>query len=141
MSYSAKQRKMKVEVEGAAKLAKELKSMEDGASSVLLKGAKAGGEIALEDARRNCPEDTGALKASLKLTDGKVTATKATIQVDYDKALKYGTHVELGARGRPANPFLRKAVDDNQDKINEAIVKEISKAPKDFMSNPPSCKF
>ena len=64
----------------------------------------------------------------LKLTDGKVTATKATIQVDYDKALKYGTHVELGARGRPANPFLRKAVDDNQDKINEAIVKEISKA-------------
>lgn len=128
MGYSAKQRKVKVEVEGAAKLAKELKSMEDGASSVLLKGAKAGGEIALEDARRNCPEDTGALKASLKLTDGKVTATKATIQVDYDKALKYGTHVELGARGRPANPFLRKAVDDNQDKINEAIVKEISKA-------------
>ena len=102
--------------------------MEDGASSVLLKGAKAGGEIALEDARRNCPEDTGALKASLKLTDGKVTATKATIQVDYDKALKYGTHVELGARGRPANPFLRNAVDDNQDAINEAIVKEITKA-------------
>ena len=57
MGYSAKQRKMKVEVEGAAKLAKELKSMEDGASSVLLKGARAGGQIALEDARRNCPED------------------------------------------------------------------------------------
>lgn len=128
MGYSAKQRKMKVEVEGAAKLAKELKSMEDGASSVLLKGARAGGQIALEDARRNCPEDTGALKASLKLTDGKVTTTKATIQVDYDKALKYGTHVELGARGRPANPFLRNAVDDNQDAINEAIVKEITKA-------------
>ena len=95
---------------------------------MLLKGARAGGEIALEDARRNCPEDTGALKASLKLTDGKVTTTKATIQVDYDKSLKYGTHVELGARGRPANPFLRNAVDDNQDKINEAIVKEITKA-------------
>ena len=128
MGYSAKQRKMKVEVEGAAKLAKEPKSMEDGASSVLLKGARAGGQIALEDARRNCPEDTGALKASLKLTDGKVTTTKATIQVDYDKSLKYGTHVELGARGRPANPFLRNAVDDNQDAINEAIVKEITKA-------------
>ena len=128
MGYSAKQRKMKVEVEGAAKLAKELKSMEDGASSVLLKGARAGGQIALEDARRNCPEDTGALKASLKLTDGKVTTTKATIQVDYDKSLKYGTHVELGARGRPANPFLRNAVDDNQDAINEALVKEITKA-------------
>ena len=102
--------------------------MEDAASSVLLRGARAGGEIALDDARRNCPEDTGALKASLKLTDGKVTKTKATIQVDYDKSLKYGTHVELGARGRPANPFMRNAVDKNQEKINKAIVDEISKA-------------
>ena len=35
MGYSAKQRKVKVEVEGAAKLAKELKSMEDGASKAV----------------------------------------------------------------------------------------------------------
>lgn len=105
---------------------KTLKSMEDAASSVLLKGAKQGGQIALEDARRNCPVDTGALKASLKLTDDKVTPQKATVKVDYDKSLKYGTFVELGARGRPANPFLRNAVDKNQDEINEAITKTIS---------------
>ena len=82
----------------------------------------------MEDAKRNCPVDTGALKQSLHLTEGKATATKATVQVDYDKSLKYGTHVELGARGRPANPFLRNAVDDNQNQINEAIVTEISRA-------------
>jgi len=107
---------------------KDLKQMEDAASSVLMKGAEAGGKIALDDARRNCPEDTGALKKSLKLVKGKATPKKATVQVDYDKALKYGTHVELGARGRPANPFLRNAVDDNQEEINEAIVRTISKA-------------
>ena len=36
--------------------------------------------------------------------------------------------VELGARGRPANPFLRNAVDGNIDKINDEIVKAISNA-------------
>ena len=128
MGYSAKQKKVKVAVEGASALAKELKSMEDAASSVLMKGAEAGGQIALEDARRNCPEDTGALKQSLRLEKDKATATKATVKVDYDKSLKYGTHVELGARGRPANPFLRNAVDKNINQINEEIVREISRA-------------
>ncbi len=93
-----------------------------------MKGAKAGGQIALNDARQHCPVDTGALKASLDLSEVSATKTKATVKVDYDKSLKYGTHVELGARGRPANPFLRNAVDNNQDRINEEIVDEISKA-------------
>lgn len=128
MGYSAKQKKVKVSVEGASTLAKDLKAMEDAASSVLMKGAEAGGQIALEDARRNCPEDTGALKQSLRLEKDKATATKATVKVDYDKSLKYGTHVELGARGRPANPFLRNAVDKNINQINEEIVREISRA-------------
>ncbi len=128
MGYSAKQRKVKTAVEGASRLVKDLKAMEDAASNVMMSGAKAGGKIALEDAKRNCPVDSGALKQSLHLSEGKATALKATVQVDYDKALKYGTHVELGARGRPANPFLRNAVDNNQEQINKAIVAEISRA-------------
>lgn len=128
MSYSAKMKKVRVEIEGAQKLVKRLKAMDDAAASVLLKGAKAGGEIALQDARRHCPEDTGALKASLKLTDGTATKTKATVQVDYDRSLRYGTFVELGVRGRPANPFLRNAVDNNQEQINEAITAAVADA-------------
>ena len=57
-----------------------------------------------------------------------ILATKATVKVDYDKSIRYGTFVELGARGRPGNPFLRNAVDKNLDRINDAIVTEISKA-------------
>ena len=102
--------------------------MEDAAADALMAAAKAGGKIALDDAKRNCPVDTGALKQSLHLTEGKATPTKATVQVDYDKSLKYGTHVELGSRNRPANPFLRNAVDENQNQINEAITAELSRA-------------
>lgn len=128
MSYSAKQRKVQTTVEGANAIVKDLKAMEDAAAAVLMKAAKAGGQIALEQAKRNCPVDTGALKQSLHLTEGKATNTKATVQVDYDKSLKYGTHVELGSRNRPANPFMRNAVDDNQNQINETITAELSRA-------------
>ena len=128
MSYSAKQRKVKTTVEGASALVKDLKAMEDAAAAALMQAAKAGGKIALEDAKRNCPVDSGALKQSLHLTEGKATNTKATVQVDYDKSLKYGTHVELGSRNRPANPFMRNAVDENQNQINDAITAELSRA-------------
>lgn len=128
MSYSAKQRKVKTTVEGASALVKDLKAMEDAAAAALMQAAKAGGKIALEQAKRNCLVDTGALKQSLHLTEGKATNTKATVQVDYDKSLKYGTHVELGSRNRPANPFMRNAVDENQNQINEAITAELSRA-------------
>lgn len=128
MSYSAKQRKVKTTVEGAKELARDLKAMEDAAAAVLMQGAEEGGKIALDHARQHCPVDTGALKASLQLTDAKATPTKATVQVDYDKKITYGTHVELGTRGRPGNPFLRNAVDSNQERINQAIVARIAQA-------------
>ena len=90
MGYSAKQKRVKATVEGASSLVKDLKAMEDAAAQVMMAGAKAGGKIALEDAKRNCPVDTGALKQSLHLTEGKATATKAIVHVDYDKSLKIG---------------------------------------------------
>lgn len=128
MGYSAKQKKVKVSIEGADRIVKDLKKMGENASGVLLKGATAGGKIALDEAIRNCPVESGALRQSLKLSTDKVTEKKATVKIDYDKSLKYGTFVELGARGRAANPFMRNAVDDNQEEINETIAKVVVKA-------------
>jgi HK97 gp10 family phage protein len=84
----------------------------------------------LNDARKNCPVDTGALKNSLKLETAKVTNTRADVKIDYDKKLKYGVFVELGTNGRAPNPFMRNAVDNNQDEINDAIVNAVKKAVK-----------
>lgn len=128
MGYSAKQKKVKVNLEGKEKIVKRLKQMGEAAGNVLMESAMAGGKIALEDAKRNCPVDTGALKNSLKLSKDKQTKKKATVKVDYDKDIKYGTFVELGVRGREANPFLRNAVDSNQKNINEKIAENVAKA-------------
>ncbi len=128
MGYSARQKKIKVKVQGTDKIKRILENMGDAAGDVLMKGAKVGGQIALEDARRNCPVDTGALKKSLHLSEDKKTAKKATIKVDYDKSLKYGTFVELGTRDKPGNPFLRNAVDKNQTEINKKITEVVADA-------------
>lgn len=128
MGFSAKQKKVNVEVKGAEKIIKVLKEMEDAAGDVLMNGAKAGGKIALEYAKKKCSVDTGALKNSLNLSEDKKSKTKATIKVDYDKSIRYGTFVELGARGRKANPFLRNAVDTNLDEINKEIRDTVAKA-------------
>jgi HK97 gp10 family phage protein len=128
MGYSAKQRKVKVSLEGGQKIVRRLKTMDEAAGNVLMQAAKAGGEIALDEAKNRCPVDTGALRDSLNMAENTKKPTKADVKIDYDKSLKYGTFVELGARGRPANPFMRQAVDDNIVKINEAISEEIADA-------------
>jgi len=128
MGYSAKQRKVKVSLEGGKEIARRLRAMDTAASAILMKAAKAGGEVALEDAKRNCPVDTGALRDSLKMSENTSKPTKADVKIDYDKTLKYGTFVELGAKGRPANPFMREAVDENIDKINKTIAETLADA-------------
>lgn len=127
-NYSAKQRKLKVTIEGGKEIARRLNKMEDAAANVLMTAAKAGGEIALDDARMRCPVDTGALRDSLHMAEGTKKPKKADVKIEYDKDIKYGTFVELGARGRPANPFMRQAVDENLDKINEAITEKLGSA-------------
>ena len=128
MGYSAKQKKVKVAIEGADKIVKKLKAMDDAAGDVLMKAAMEGGQIVLEEAKRNCPVDTGTLRNSLKLTKDKQTKTKATVKIDFDKSLKYGTHVELGTKYHPAQPFLRGSVDEKQNEINVEITDTVSDA-------------
>ena len=128
MGYSAKQKKVKVAIEGAEKIVKKLKEMDDAAGDVLMKAAMEGGKIVLEEAKRNCPVDTGTLRESLKLTKDKQTKKKATVKIDFDKSLKYGTHVELGTKNHSAHPFLRGSVDENQSEINVEITDTVSDA-------------
>lgn len=128
MGYSAKQKKVKVSLEGGKEIARRLKAMDMAASAILMKAAKAGGKIALDEAKKNCPVDTGSLRDSLKMNENISKPTKADVKIDYDKSLKYGVFVELGARGRAPRPFMREAVDDNQDKINKAITQSLADA-------------
>jgi len=66
-----RQRKLNVGIEGADEVIKLLEEMGAAASDILEQAAEAGGLIVLENAKNDCPKDTGALKDSLHIEKGK----------------------------------------------------------------------
>lgn len=127
-AYTARAKKLKVEVEGAEEVIKLLEEMGQNAGDVLVRAAEAGGRVALSEARRLCPVKTGRLRASLTLTQGKKTPTKANVRIEHGKKEYYGKFVELGTKKQPAKPFLRPAVDENKKQISDAVTEEIGRA-------------
>lgn len=127
-AYTARIKKLKAEVEGAEEVVKLLEEMGQKAGEVLAKAAEAGGRVALSEAKRRCSVKTGRLRASLTLTQGKKTPTKANVRIEHGKKEYYGKFVELGTRKQPARPFMRPAVDENKQQISEAVTEEIGRA-------------
>jgi len=127
-AYSAKVKKISASVEGAEEVIQMLKDMGKAAEEVLEQAADAGGRLALLEAKRRCPVRTGRLKESLHLQNGKKTEIKADVKIQPGKKEYYGTFVELGTKRMPARPFMRPAVDENKERISEAVTKEVSRA-------------
>lgn len=127
---AAKQRRLRVGIEGAAEVAKMLEELGEAASGILEQAAEAGGKVALDDAKRRCPIQTGALKASLHLEKGKTKKPeiKQEVKISPGKKEYYGTFVELGTSKQAAQPYMRPAIDENQTEIAKAINQEVLRA-------------
>lgn len=123
-----RQRKVNVGIEGAEEIIKLLKDMGQAAENVLEKAAEAGGKVALSDAKRRCPIDTGNLKNSLHLDNGKKSERRAEVKISQGKDEFYGTFVELGTKHQKAQPFMRPAIDENQSDIAKAVNEEVGRA-------------
>jgi HK97 gp10 family phage protein len=66
-------------------------------------------DMVKDDAKSTCPVKTGALKASIRK---EIDMAERASYVGSD--LDYSVYVELGTQNRPANPFLRRALDKAQ---------------------------
>lgn len=127
---SARRRGWNTQLEGAEEVIELLNQIGDAASDVLATAARAGGDIALTDARRRCPVDTGKLKASLHLEKGKSKKPRVhqIVEIKPGKKEYYGTFVELGTKRQPAQPFMRPAVNENKSRIGEAVNQAVLRA-------------
>ena len=98
-----------------AKLTKQLKALKGLTPHALLSGA-----LVLEKfSKQNAPVLTGALRAS-----GHSRETEQGAEVVFD--VNYAFYVEMGTEKRPANPFVRSAIDEHQTEIVEAVAKQIN---------------
>ena len=71
------------------------------------------------DAKKNCPGDTGRLRASITTDTTKIDDYEATVGTN----IEYATHVEYGTRKQSAKPYLRPAYNKNIEKLYTKVQK------------------
>lgn len=123
----ARANKRTLSIEGLKEVIDMIQDMEQVAQEVVDPAAKAGAKIGLGAAIANAPSKTGKLKRSLTLKKAK---TKSKLRAAYKvgtKGVKYSFYVEAGTKKMPARPYIRPAIDENRDKIDREIKKEIIK--------------
>ena len=113
----------KIKVEGGEELAENLRRLGIKMEEAIKPGLEKGGEIVRVDGSNRAPRRRGKLAADIV----KSKVEKNEIKVGPGKDVWYGKFPELGTSRMSARPYLRPALDENKDKINEAIRKELSK--------------
>nr|DAZ68155.1 MAG TPA: putative tail component [Caudoviricetes sp.] len=67
------------------------------------------------DAKKKCPVDTGRLRGSI------TTNIISTYSGEVGTNVEYAEYVEYGTRYQSAQPYFEPAVDENEDKFNDAL--------------------
>jgi HK97 gp10 family phage protein len=78
----------------------------------------AGAQVVYDRSQELCPVDTGFLKKS-----GFVQVQGDDVQIGYDA--DYASYVEFGTSKMEAQPFLRPAIDGNEEEILQAVGSKI----------------
>ena len=112
-----------IKVKGGEELAKNIRRLGIKMEEAIKPGLEKGAEIVRVDASDRAPRRRGKLAADIV----KSKVEKNEIKVGPGKDVWYGKFPELGTSRMSARPYLRPALDENKDKINEAIRKELSK--------------
>lgn len=126
MAKTRKVAKTRNVVRGDKEILAYLKTLDKEVKDILSEAAEAGAKIVYDDAKSKVPVDTGNLRDSIEMKEGKKTEKRAIWQVIINlKKAFYGAFVELGTKDRPARPFLRNAVDRNKRRIGDKVIEVI----------------
>lgn len=126
---------------GANELIRDLRNIEKKELESVVWGAiERGGEKIRRDAIRRAPEDTGALKRSIRCVKHR-KSLGVKVEADYPKHkgrkqrktkgkgwVYYAFAVEYGTKDRPAQPFLRPAFNAKEEEIARDIETAIGRA-------------
>lgn len=110
------------DVQGLAELEKAMLELEAKvATSVLRKSARQAMAPVLTRAQSLAPEDTGALKADLKMRSKKNTSGKGktaiTINVGHTRKAPHALQQEYGTSRHAAKPYLRESLKSQSEKV------------------------
>jgi len=89
--------------------------------AALVEAVKAGAEIIRVDASARAPKKTGFLSKHIDKRVSERKTGQVTVDVGPTKKAWYGLFPELGTKHFPASPYLRPAIDENQDRVVAAV--------------------
>jgi len=121
---------LKVTIEGADELIRKFKNLSDELMlDALAKASAKGAELVKDATKAKAPRDTGKLAEGIAVTKnakGKKGVLSEVSTADPDTY--YGVFHEYGTAKMPKHPFMRPALDENQNKIQELFKEAIREA-------------
>lgn len=108
-----------IKVEGIKELQAAFKALDLDIQTILSQAVSQGAAVVERDAKQRVRVKTGRLRNSIREMEHKTTSTRVESQIGTD--VEYGPANEFGSRHMSAQPFLRPALDENQDEIQAAI--------------------
>lgn len=116
---------VKFQIEGGKELVKKFAEISQKATNAAEQGLVRGGLLVERDAKKNCPVDTGRLRASI--SHRLIGAGTNSPVVEVGTNVEYAKFVELGTSRMAAKPFLFPALTANSDRIKQEVANAIRK--------------
>lgn len=94
--------------------------------AVVRDSLRSAARVVEKSARQRVPVDTGRLKKAIT-QNVTVKSTTGEALVGYRREVFYGRFVELGTSKMAAQPFLRPALDENQEEIRQTFLSALNR--------------
>lgn len=118
-----------LKIRGQREIIRCLSLVEDRvAKKALRKAALAGARVVVEAAKVRVPIRTGKLHDHIVAEAVNVEPDHVEVNIGPDKEAFYGMFLELGTSKMAARPFLRPALDENQEQVEQAIWDKLGRA-------------
>jgi len=111
-----------IKLEGSDKLVRKLQKLESAfAGEVLERAVRYAAQPVIEDASQKAPKLTGKLARNIGIDLDKKSRSRVMVSVGPEKDVFYGMFLELGTKHITARPFLRPALDENEQNIKRRL--------------------
>jgi HK97 gp10 family phage protein len=119
---------IKVTIRGEAELNRKIQQLTARmGKEALVEAVLEGAEIIRADAEARAPVRTGFLKGHINKRVSERKTGRVTVDIGPEKKAWYGLFPELGTIHYAARPYLRPAIDENQDRVVDAVKARLKK--------------
>ena len=119
---------MTIKIENLTALQRDFSNLTSKMQRAVLRDAlRSAARPVVASAKSKVPTRTGALKRGIAQRVSVKASGKAEAIIGFDRKQFYGRFAELGTSKMAARPFLRPALDESQQKIEQAFVEAINR--------------